>query len=367
MCQPKDQGGLGVLDLEVMNIALLAKWLWKLFNEKGMWQTLLQNKYLRNTTFGQCSSKNGDSHFWQGLMEIKPLFLSCCKFKIGNGAKTRFWEDNWFSDTCFVVQFPRLYAVSNNQNITIQKVFCDGINSLNFRRNLVGIKLEEWNKLKNCCETMILTEEDDTLVWMLSSSKQYTVKSFYSAMHNVGKVPYRFMWKVKIPLRIKIFIWLMLKKSILTRDVLRRRGGVCDKNCLFCGQEESINHLFFSCPLARYVWNCVSVATGLKCHFSDARFCLTSWLNGFSDKLRKQIMVGVAAVIWTLWKTRNLACFERKWPSEPLEVVRTVCFWIDWWANMQVSEDAKLDLHMGAKLLVQIGRASCRERVYVLV
>ena len=34
VCLPKDQGGLGVLDLEVMNIALLAKWLWKLFNEK---------------------------------------------------------------------------------------------------------------------------------------------------------------------------------------------------------------------------------------------------------------------------------------------------------------------------------------------
>jgi hypothetical protein len=36
VCIPKDQGGLGVLDLEKMNIALLAKWLWKLFNEHGI-------------------------------------------------------------------------------------------------------------------------------------------------------------------------------------------------------------------------------------------------------------------------------------------------------------------------------------------
>jgi hypothetical protein len=38
VCLPKDQGGLGVLDLEVMNIALLSKWLWKLFNEKVFWK-----------------------------------------------------------------------------------------------------------------------------------------------------------------------------------------------------------------------------------------------------------------------------------------------------------------------------------------
>jgi hypothetical protein len=34
---PKDLGGLGILDLDVMNISLLSKWLWKLFNEKGDW------------------------------------------------------------------------------------------------------------------------------------------------------------------------------------------------------------------------------------------------------------------------------------------------------------------------------------------
>jgi hypothetical protein len=44
ICMPKDQGGLGVLDLEKMNISLLAKWLWKLFNEDGIWQKNLRKK-----------------------------------------------------------------------------------------------------------------------------------------------------------------------------------------------------------------------------------------------------------------------------------------------------------------------------------
>ena len=38
VCLPKDLGGLGILDLELVNVALLAKYLWKLFNEHGPWQ-----------------------------------------------------------------------------------------------------------------------------------------------------------------------------------------------------------------------------------------------------------------------------------------------------------------------------------------
>jgi hypothetical protein len=71
---PKDQGGLGILDLEIMNIALLSKWLWNFFNEDGIWQKILWKIYLQKQTLYHAVVKHGDSHFWQGLMEIKHLF-----------------------------------------------------------------------------------------------------------------------------------------------------------------------------------------------------------------------------------------------------------------------------------------------------
>lgn len=37
VCQLKEQGGLGILDLDGMNEALLGKWIWKLFNSPGLW------------------------------------------------------------------------------------------------------------------------------------------------------------------------------------------------------------------------------------------------------------------------------------------------------------------------------------------
>jgi len=39
LCRPKDQGGSGIADLWITNKCLLSKWLFKLLNEDGTWQT----------------------------------------------------------------------------------------------------------------------------------------------------------------------------------------------------------------------------------------------------------------------------------------------------------------------------------------
>lgn len=61
LCTPKDQGGLGILNLELQNKCLLSKWLFSLINEDGIWQQLLRNKYLRNKSIAQVEYKPGDS------------------------------------------------------------------------------------------------------------------------------------------------------------------------------------------------------------------------------------------------------------------------------------------------------------------
>jgi hypothetical protein len=57
-----------------------------------------------------------------------------------------------------------------------------------------------------------------------------------------------------------------------------------------------------------------------------------------------------------------LACFENKWPKEPVEVLHRVTYWIDYWCNLQVKETAKLELQQGAKLLGRIADEVFRAR-----
>jgi hypothetical protein len=46
VCRRKDQGGLGVHDLEVKKRVLLGKWLTRLLTEHGVWQQLPRKKYV---------------------------------------------------------------------------------------------------------------------------------------------------------------------------------------------------------------------------------------------------------------------------------------------------------------------------------
>jgi hypothetical protein len=94
LCRPKDQGVLGVIDLEVQNKCFLSKWIVNLLNNEGTWQSLLRNKYLSSSLKEEVQAKPNDSHFLRGLMKIKEEILACgdpLRLKVEK--KTRFWED----------------------------------------------------------------------------------------------------------------------------------------------------------------------------------------------------------------------------------------------------------------------------------
>ena len=61
LCQPKDQRGLGIQNLDLKNIALLSKWLYRLLTTDGTWQKIIHNKYLGTKPLGK--SNEGKKRF----------------------------------------------------------------------------------------------------------------------------------------------------------------------------------------------------------------------------------------------------------------------------------------------------------------
>jgi hypothetical protein len=47
---------------------------------------------------------------------------------------------------------------------------------------------------------------------------------------------------------------------VLTKDNLMRRNWRGGKYCVFCTQPESIQHLFFECHFAKFMWTVVHIA-----------------------------------------------------------------------------------------------------------
>jgi len=120
LCRPKDQGGLGILDLQLQNKCLLAKWLVNLLNTTGMWQTLLTNKYLRSKSLTQ--SQTLRLPFLEGLMKIKDEVLANGSFIIKDGCQTRFWDDTWAGDLSFKVKYPSIYNIARDPHASVAHV-----------------------------------------------------------------------------------------------------------------------------------------------------------------------------------------------------------------------------------------------------
>ena len=97
--------------------------------------------------------------------------------------------------------------------------------------------------------------------------------------------------KTKMPPRVKVFMWLALRNSILTKDNLLRRGWKGDEKCPFCGHKESINHLFLSCSVARLLWNILKCAFSLTDIPEDLDLVMITWVKTFGKDERGLVMI----------------------------------------------------------------------------
>jgi hypothetical protein len=99
-----------------------------------------------------------------------------------------------------------------------------------------------------------LTNMEDKFIWGLHRNGIFLVKSMYLALISDNRVrPDLTIWKLMVPLKIKIFLWYLKRGVVLTKDNLNRinwRGG---KQCVFYAQVEIIQHLFFDCHFAKFI------------------------------------------------------------------------------------------------------------------
>jgi hypothetical protein len=230
------------------------------------------------------------------------------RWKIGNGKKIRFWEDQWSGTCSLAIQFWKLYAIVSEQGRTVEEAW-DGLNfKFTFRRTVNREVMKLWEEVKQIASSIQLKDEEDSIIWQFNSSGKYSVQSLYVVLNDRGlrQVYTPVMWKIHVPSRIHVFLWLMANNKTLTRDNLAIRREVNDKTCLFCSENESVKHLFYECCVARNLWGVVAEITELPL-VRDFESMAKWWIRG-----KKYAVVNViyAAVLWTIWKLRSILCFQ---------------------------------------------------------
>ena len=284
ICRPKEQGGLGVEVLELKNKCLLSKWLYKILHGEGVWHELIHNKYLHSKTLSQVQMQPSDSPFWKGLMRVKDDFFNLGRFEVGNGADTLFWEDVWLGNNSLASQYPLLYNIVQRKEVSVADVMSHNPLNIEFRRALSGNKWDSWLHLVRRLMDVQLCGAEDKFVWNLTPSGVFSVKSMYLNYMN-GHTVYlkKYIWKIKVPLKIRIFMWFLHRKVILTKDNLAKRNWQGNMKCCFCSMDETIQHLFIDCPLAKIVWQMVHMAFNILLPTSITDL-FGNWLHGVNKK-----------------------------------------------------------------------------------
>ena len=116
---------------------------------------------------------------------------------------------------------------------------------------------------------------------------------------------------MKIPLKIKNFLWFPRRGVTLTKDNLAKRNWQGNQQWCFCHENETIQHLFFYYRFTRMVWASVYEAWGIPKPRNMANM-FGSWLNRVPKDFRPLVLVGAAALCWSVWLCRNGVVFDNK-------------------------------------------------------
>jgi hypothetical protein len=167
--------------------------------------------------------------------------------------------------------------------------------NVTFRRDLLGQRLVSWNALVQRLTHIHLQDRHDEFRWNLHKNGKLSVASMYNALIQpdmpIDKTIHNKLWKLKIPLWLKVFEWYLRKGIVLTKDNLAKRNWHGSKKCVFCHDGESIKHLFFQYRFARFILSVIQVASTLFSPHSITNI-FGNWLNRIDNRFKKHIRVG---------------------------------------------------------------------------
>jgi hypothetical protein len=192
--------------------------------KKGFGKKLSKkNKIFKGISELQRKPRN--SSVWNDLLKVKQLYLKGRVMIVGNGKRIDFWEYPWCGMVALKDKFRELYDICIDQNKSVAEMTQRGWR-MNFRRWLNENQQNQLRQLRDMLAACALSTENDMVKWIWEKSGTFSVKSMYNHLFSLeGSNPKKKLWKAKLPMKIKIFMWLIDANAILTKDNLSKKNG----------------------------------------------------------------------------------------------------------------------------------------------
>ncbi|KAJ4775366.1 RNA-directed DNA polymerase (reverse transcriptase)-related family protein [Rhynchospora pubera] len=225
-----------------------------------------------------------------------------------------FWYSNWGAS--FLFFFNSLDKPPLRRNISLKAARLEHVRvltaPLTFQQHL---SLQEAQQLS-------LTSQKDRLLWKWTTHGNFTTASAYKHLVSAGKTdtPFFFLWKIKVPPSLKLFLLLLARGRLLTQEQLLKRNLVCPQGCVLCNDNccEPALHLFFNCPYSDSIWRSLGFqVSGMPPEASLQEKFLAVFSPACSQQRRMSL---ISTTFWTIWFERNNRTFRQQ--ARPIGAVQ---------------------------------------------
>jgi hypothetical protein len=148
----------------------------------------------------------------------------------------------------------------------------------------------------------------------------------------------RKLWKCKLPLKLKVFMWQTYHDRLQTGVTLKQKKWREDSRCALCGVPETRDHIFFECVMPKFVWTCFKEALGWDRCPRRLQDLLDTWipLNSTGYDLKNFLLT---IVLWAMWTTRNKMAIEGVFLGAPADIMLKISSYLQRWSVLLGASD----------------------------
>lgn len=256
---PKQEGGLGIRPLKEVNKVMCLKLIWRLYsNRSSLWVSWIHCYLIRKGSFWSIKDNSAaGSWMWKKLLKMRDLAKTYHKMEVNNGNQTYFWYDNWSGLGC-------LRGLLNNGGsialgIREHDLVGDVLTSHRRKRHRFQVLNEVENEI-DAIRSRVNQEVEDIPLWRQPDdkfSKVFATKKTWLSM----RLPQpecgwsKGVWFSQATPKYSFLVWVAIKNRLQTMDRILSWNNAANGGCVLCQEEEeTCQHLFFSCKYSSKVW-----------------------------------------------------------------------------------------------------------------
>uniref|UniRef100_A0A0A9CKU8 Reverse transcriptase zinc-binding domain-containing protein n=1 Tax=Arundo donax TaxID=35708 RepID=A0A0A9CKU8_ARUDO len=217
----KGTGGMGFRDLSLFNQALLGKQAWRLVTTpESLCSRVIKGKYFPQGNLLSTTRRKNSSVTWKAILHGREVLQKGIIKRIGDGSSIDVWNDKWIPGSVSMKPMVRLdiaNAIKVADLIDERRQW-----KVEVLKNFVQPDIDAILKIKLGQNHM-----EDLLAWGFEKNGNYSVRSAYRLLKDILITEeneeehiasssdgsgswWKFLWKMKIPPKIKIFWWRVI-------------------------------------------------------------------------------------------------------------------------------------------------------------